>query len=216
MAQTEQKKPESLNYSSNYKYEVSTDLLGLIGKNELPKYTLQLKIHDVFKNQNGTLRLKLGGDFLAQDSIIPNEPDKFFIDRSSVFIFRPGYQFETSFKRIEFFYGADLHFALKHDFKNYWALFYGNGEYYEHYVKSTTNYFEFGLVSFAGISYKITQNISFSIESNLNLFYKHKNKIDYSYSELENFKFAIPTKYISHKYIFETIPVSQISLNIHF
>ncbi len=210
MAQAELRKPESLKFPSNYKYEVSTDLLGLINKNELPKYTLQLKIHDVFKKQNGALRLKLGGDFMAQDSTFDH--NKY---RNVSFLFRTGYQFEKNLKNIQLYYGGDFHFSFNQKFND-------GGVYFESinktvYFQTTINNYQIGLIGFVGCTKRITQNISLSLESSLLSYFNLKFYKEYDHEKGQpitpNSGYS---KYTFNKFTFKTEPVSVINLNIHF
>lgn len=217
MAQTEQKKLESLNFSSDYKYEVSTDLLGLIGKNELPKYTLQLKIHDIFKNKNGALRLKLGGDFWAQDSIFYDDEDDYNKDRNISFIFRTGYQIEKDMKHIQLYYGGDLHFSFNQKFKDGEVYFASNDTSFYRFVQVTTNNYQLGLIGFIGCTKRFTQNISLSFESSLLAYFNLKFYNDYHYEKGQPITpYSSYAKYTFNKFIFKTEPVSVINLNIHF
>ncbi|NOU16760.1 MAG: hypothetical protein HOO91_04300 [Bacteroidales bacterium] len=204
---------------STYRFEVGTDLLWLVDKNSLPGYCLQLKINNRSKKHLGAFRFKIGMNLKTTDTTdlttFTNDYDT-YKTRTSSYFFRSGYQLSYNYSKLKLFWGVDLHLGYYKFFNDYyWRLGTDN---YKMYNTRTYTRIQYGLIGFIGASYSITPRVSVLVESNCSMLYSKIKNREHSYypdfpgSENDNKS----NWYDSNVLDVNIIPISTISINIHF
>lgn len=217
VAQTNSGKVNNKDTIPKYRFEVGTDLLWLIDKNELPDFSLHLKIHNKSKKYHGAYRFMAGINYFYQDSTLFTVSDKSNIKKTSTYVFRSGYQFISHYDKIQLYYGADLHFSYSKYSTDapYGYVLDSDGIYYARSNLEIINTYESGIIGLMGVSYFINSRISFSLESNFSTYYSHrKHKYGHYNLEFQNRKRI--EQQIIKKYSVKFVPISIISINIHF
>ncbi|NJL13916.1 MAG: hypothetical protein HC913_13535, partial [Microscillaceae bacterium] len=152
--------PDSL---IRYKWEIATDLLWLIDKNTVPRFSVFGRMNITTKNgKHRAWRLRLATDFSKVDSsqingTVPTDMDRFGIYSQL------GYEWQKTEKKFCWFYGTDFLFeyeSLKHR-----AIGVIN--------KTGSNFdiWTMGLTGFLGIKYFIHPRFSISGETNFQFTY---------------------------------------------
>ncbi len=203
------------------RFEIGTDLLPLIGKNNLPGYAMQFKLHNMSDKFKGAWRLKLGVN-LKTDTITDiygstNEVYDEFYERNNVYYSSIGYEIQKQENNFRFFFGADLFFGYEEYYRNGF-LDYSiiDSKTYSLYGDDKIITQKIGILPFFGGDYFINSNLSISIESSINILTtKSKLRDDTFYIELPredngaNFK-------TTRSFTGKLLPISIINLNIHF
>ncbi len=187
------------------KWEIGTDLLWLINKNTLPEYSLLVRRQI---GEKGALRSRIGIATSEANRSIPRLWDK------GNYMIRIGYERHKQLeKNLIAYYGLDLHYSYSKKilespvFNNWLTPLYLN-EFLGaqgNYLTSATR--AIGLIGVVGFRYKLSNYLSVSAESNLNV-YGGRQSLDVP------FPFYKSYTYVGYHEI--TIsPISTINFSFH-
>lgn len=154
--------PDSL---IRYKWEIATDLLWLIDKNTVPRFSIFGRMNITTKTgKHRAWRLRLATDFSKVDSTQINNSTPTDIDQFDGFL-AAGYEWQKVRKKFTYFYGTDLLFS-------YLSFRYEtNSISRQDGFQSKIDDWSLGLVGFFGVKYFISSHFSVSTESSLSLLY---------------------------------------------
>lgn len=170
--QTKNKKQEK---DTTKYWEVGTDLLWLINKNQLPPINIQIKKH---LKENSALRFRVGLKYNTNDSSYnslgwPGPP---YESRNFTGFIRAGWETESKLKgKLSFYKGIDLGFWYERDILN-WTRYWVEVDTYIRYNDSR-NTFTYEILPFLGFKYYFSDAISISLESSIRFFYQHDKYI---------------------------------------
>ncbi len=154
--------PDSL---TRYKWEIATDLLWLIDKNTVPRFSVFGRKNITTKDgKHRAWRLRLATDFSKVDSTQINNSTPTDIDQFDGFL-AVGYEWQKVRKKFTYFYGTDLLFSylsFKYETNNIIA---------QQGFRSKIDDWSLGLVGFFGVKYFISSQLSVSTESSLSILY---------------------------------------------
>lgn len=87
--------------------------------------------------------------------------DRYWHGQNSTYYFRPGYQFQYAFNKVQLFWGADLHFYYYTFYQDYFFMpvLVNNNQYYDQYNERTFTRLQYGIVALGGgIIFSYTKN----------------------------------------------------------
>ncbi|TAH29525.1 MAG: hypothetical protein EAZ06_06255 [Cytophagales bacterium] len=151
------------------KWEIATDLLWLIDKNTLPKYTLFGRYH--YKTKSGkdrAIRVRVGGEFSSNTIYIPNSPSPSLLQEKIKLVARVGYEWRKKYQKTTLIYGLDASLDLNRDYQTangsnpIGGAFTGSDG--DRVLTSQ-------IVAFIGFQYHLSSKISLSMESAFNFGY---------------------------------------------
>ena len=152
-----------------HKWDISTDLLWLINKNNLPATSILVRKNMEYKNHlNGAIRLRVGLSFNNSEQINNNPsvfpPDSLLARKSKVLstVFRLGYEWQLQKSRYQFYYGGDIQFNYRHE----------RGTSVS-YTSGNVNVYNGGGIAFIGCKYFIDSHVSFSAEASYSVLYTY-------------------------------------------
>ncbi|WP_028663794.1 hypothetical protein [Runella zeae] len=192
------------------KWEIGTDLLWLIDKNSLPKYSMFAKRT---LKKNGALRLRVGTDIKTDPRNIG-----LGIEKAS-YIIRIGYEKQKKLSdKASVFWGIDAHFRKENVEAYVIPLPQGKPFYYPDYS------WQLGGAAILGFRYFINKNFSFSTEASLNSYYREFSSNNYSGGFLivinDNYTRSPDFAFISKTYIkslvVEIAPLQVLNFSYHF
>jgi hypothetical protein len=204
--------------STRLKWEIATDLLWLIDKNQIPASNIFLRKHVTRSNGKlGAWRLRVGGNVSKQDD--KASPLEAFQNRYS-FESRVGYEWQKHFKKSQVYYGVDFQSSYSYEkIKRYPALDLDtNGNVIEGLRwDEKYNAFQLGLVGVIGAKYQFSKHFSMSIESTVILNYTYsKRKGDRTKFPIDDASddFGIDADYRYMNMFFT--PISVVNFSYHF
>jgi len=162
-----QVKKTSSEKDTTKQWEIGTDLLWLIDKNQVPPTSLFVRYNFVnIKNQKRAWRFRLGVDNSIYDSaqIVDTRDNE--IDIISPYV-RVGYEWQREInKKVSYFYGFDasiLYSQYKAKIVYYAPI---------RLLQETDRTWEFGAIPFIGFKYRPVNWLAVSTESSFNLIYR--------------------------------------------
>lgn len=153
------------------KWEVATDLLWLIDKNTLPKYTVFGRYH--YKTKSGkdrAIRVRIGGDYFHDVPYFPaiaNNSTKVPFQEKIKFVGRVGYEWRKKYEKITLIYGLDASIDLNREFENV----YGSGVQGDFEGSDGNRILTYQFITFVGFQYHLSSQISLSLETSFNFGY---------------------------------------------
>lgn len=173
------------------KWEVGADLLWLINKNTLPKYSVLAKR---LISPKSAVRLRGGINFTPPMEDIVNDYDR------KEYYLRGGYEKRKmlSGPKLSLIYGVDALYRYQRDF--FYDL---SGPVNNPYLLITTE--EFGASVFVGVRFSVHKNISLSTESSFQATRNQTNKIRIGVGARQ---YDYPS--------FQSFPLNTINIGIHF
>jgi hypothetical protein len=209
-AQTQQTEANPAEPYSPYKWEIGTDLLWLINKNQLPAQSVFARYnYQTAAGKSRGVRVRLGLDYMQLDSSGTTYLNR-GIDNSFRPLVRIGYEFQQPLGRQMFFYGVDLHLSYFHFNYTRRSFF----DQYEHIGKERI--FEMGPVLFCGYKYYLTQKLSVSAEFSAQSIYRTRRFVENGFT-IPHFGPPASERGIQvDEFNFRILPITVINLSVHF
>ncbi len=208
-AQTQQTEASLSEPYSPYKWEIGTDLLWLINKNQLPAQSVFARYnYQTAAGKSRGVRLRLGLDYMRLDS---SGTGNSFRNRSSTIrpLVRIGYEFQQPYDRQFIYYGADLHLSYYNN--NFSRLMQMDQ------IKDTgrDETMEIGPALFVGYKFFVTKRLSISTEISAQAIYK-KRRFQADYLSVLHPGASAGTRNLQiDKLSFEVLPLSLINISFH-
>jgi hypothetical protein len=208
-AQTQQTEASPPEPYSPYQWEVGTDLLWLINKNQLPAQSLFARYnYQTAAGKSRGVRLRLGLDYMQLDSAQVDHTGR-VRDNFIMPFLRLGYEFQQTNGRQVLFYGADIHHSYSR--LNFSRLIQGSA----YHLNGTDKKFQLGLIGFVGYKYFFSNRLSLSAELSAQKIYNRRRYND-TIDEV-----ALPggggrASIQVDSFIFRVNPLSVINLSCHF
>ena len=150
-------------------WEIGTDLLWLIDKNQVPTSVFVRSNYVTKKNKLRAWRLRLGLNMSYRDSITINRPFDNELNNISIFA-RVGYEWQHKVEeKVLLYYGADVGFSYSGIYeKRILTLLPPPGRLYQ----ETFTTYQPSFIGFIGCRYDPKPWISFSLEASLQIAYR--------------------------------------------
>ena len=243
-AQKETKPEPNFNNLNQHRFELSFDLLALVGKenfpghssmalqpnyplirpyryrkiDNLPVYGLQLNYIPRSLRGKGAFRLQIGGNLMGRDSVDLDLPDRYYKQRHHTYMVRPGYQVNRTFNRVRLHYGVDLHYQrINYKLDGFSHQYSYQEQWYRIFIYQTIKLHQVGVMPYVGVSYCLAERLSVTWEASFALFKSFKQN-KYASINIDGI-LDIPPTYKIHntdEHGIAFMPISSITLNIHF
>jgi hypothetical protein len=190
------------------RYEVATDLLWLIDKNNVPRTSLFFRYN--FRNRSQALRFRVGMENKRENS-------QRSVDDSITFIYEParrrsyavsvGYEWQKPFKEWLLYSGVDLNFRYADTLS-----FVPNKRHWVNYeAKYSEHSFIYGTSGFIGCKYFVNSKMAISFESCFSINYRK------SYAEFERYKpMSIIGDFFEKTWLFSFKPIQVLQFSYLF
>jgi hypothetical protein len=194
---------------SPYKWEVGTDMLWLINKNQLPAQSVFARYnYQTAAGKSRGVRLRLGLDYMRLDSLQLRDRDP-AADKAIQPFVRAGYEFQQTTGRRVLFYGADLHFSYSRlSFNRVISHTETMWIWYDRTIEA-------GPVLFIGYKYFITPYLSLSTELSAQAFYRGRRFAGNEYTINTGHPMSW-SHFKADQLKFNLIPLTVFNLSYHF